>query len=383
MFRSILFWLHLVAGVVAGVVILLMSATGVALTFQPQILAGVRSELRQLQPPQDGAERLSIEALVARAQAHNPEAKPSAVTIAPNPNEAVIVRFGRRQALYLNPWTGDVLDDPASGWQRMFTALTSWHRWLGTEGEGRAVGKAITGASNLAFVVLGVTGLYLWFPNRWKWKRFRRLLWFRRNLSANARDLNWHQVIGFWTLPVILVLAVSGVVISYPWAQRLVYTLSGEPAPPPGRPGPPQVDVPTPPEGTAVLGLDALVAQAARQMPDFRELTAQLGPAQEAAHFTLKQTGGFPAFASTALALDPHTADVLYRASFEDQTTGRRMRGWLRFLHTGEALGWIGQLVAGLASAGGVLLVWTGLFMSWRRFERFRRRRKAAAQAAV
>jgi hypothetical protein len=31
-----------------------------------------------------------------------------------------------------------------------------------------------------------------------------------------------------------------------------------------------------------------------------------------------------------------------------------------RFTHTGEAFGWIGQTVAGIASFGGVMLVWTG-----------------------
>ena len=34
--RTVFFWLHLTAGVVAGAIILLMSATGVALTFERQ-----------------------------------------------------------------------------------------------------------------------------------------------------------------------------------------------------------------------------------------------------------------------------------------------------------------------------------------------------------
>ena len=46
---------------------------------------------------------------------------------------------------------------------------------------------------------------------------------------------------------------------------------------------------------------------------------------------------------------------------------------WLRFLHTGEALGWPGQLVAGIASLGGVMLVWTGLALAVRRLAYTRR----------
>jgi uncharacterized iron-regulated membrane protein len=37
-FRSVLFWMHLAAGAAAGVVILIMSVTGVALTYEKQML---------------------------------------------------------------------------------------------------------------------------------------------------------------------------------------------------------------------------------------------------------------------------------------------------------------------------------------------------------
>ena len=38
LFRSVVFWMHLVCGVVAGVVVLIMSITGVALTYEKQML---------------------------------------------------------------------------------------------------------------------------------------------------------------------------------------------------------------------------------------------------------------------------------------------------------------------------------------------------------
>jgi hypothetical protein len=36
----------------------------------------------------------------------------------------------------------------------------------------------------------------------------------------------------------------------------------------------------------------------------------------------------------------------------------------LRFAHTGELFGLVGQTVAGIASAGGALLVWTGFALA-------------------
>ena len=47
-FRKILFWLHLIAGVVAGVIIFIMSATGVALAFEKEIIAWAERDVRRV-----------------------------------------------------------------------------------------------------------------------------------------------------------------------------------------------------------------------------------------------------------------------------------------------------------------------------------------------
>ena len=58
MFRKCLFWLHLSSGVVAGAVILMMSVTGVLLTFQPQIVDWANREYDTVQPPYQGRPEL-------------------------------------------------------------------------------------------------------------------------------------------------------------------------------------------------------------------------------------------------------------------------------------------------------------------------------------
>ena len=71
--------------------------------------------------------------------------------------------------------------------------------------------------------------------------------------------------------------------------------------------------------------------------------------------------------------MDPFTGKVLRREGYGDFNQARRVRFWLRFLHTGEALGWPGQLAAGLVSLGATLLVWTGFALAWRRLLRRKR----------
>ena len=69
--------------------------------------------------------------------------------------------------------------------------------------------------------------------------------------------------------------------------------------------------------------------------------------------------------------------DVVSYESFASLTTGRRIRNVMRFAHTGEVLGLAGQTVAGLVSAGGVVLVWTGIALALRRFGAWIKRRRS------
>ena len=54
----------------------------------------------------------------------------------------------------------------------------------------------------------------------------------------------------------------------------------------------------------------------------------------------------------------------------------------MRFLHTGESLGVLGQLVAALASLGGAVLAVTGIALSLRRLQAWRARRAAEISAS-
>jgi uncharacterized iron-regulated membrane protein len=85
--------------------------------------------------------------------------------------------------------------------------------------------------------------------------------------------------------------------------------------------------------------------------------------------------GGQPQMRHT-LTLDTATGAVVAYAPFSSQTTGQKARSWIRFLHTGEALGIVGQTIAGLVSLTSVIMVWTGLALAWRRLvvPLFRRR---------
>jgi uncharacterized iron-regulated membrane protein len=123
--------------------------------------------------------------------------------------------------------------------------------------------------------------------------------------------------------------------------------------------------------------LDSLWARAAQQVPDWRSINLRLATsANTPAVFAIDRgNGGQPQLRST-LTLDAATGEVVRWEPFESQSTGRRLRSWTRFTHTGEYYGLLGQTIAGLVSAGGVLLVYTGLSLALRRLFGWNRRRQ-------
>ena len=191
--------------------------------------------------------------------------------------------------------------------------------------------------------------------------------------TGKARDWNWHNVFGFWMLVPITVMSATGMVISYSWASDLVYRAVGEE--PPARRGAPQQarsgDGPQPdrsahPAATST-GLAAYFETVAADQPAWTTISLQLGKdgVQSA---TVKQPSDWPRTASTTIRVNPTDGTIIERATFADMSTGRQARSWMRYLHTGQALGWWGQLIGGLGCIAGCILVYTGFALSWRRF---------------
>lgn len=424
-FRKTVFWIHLAAGLIAGISIGIMCFTGVALAFEKDVVAWSESDARRVTPPAADAPRLTLTELARRVTEAKPDARPTGITVSGDPHDAVTFTFGRDGALYADPYTGEVRVPASTRVHDFLHVLEDWHRVLAIGGDRRPLGKAINGACNIAFFFLAVSGLYLWWPRNWSWSGFKAVAVFNWRLTGKARDFNWHNAIGLWCAPVLIVLTLTAMPISYRWAGNAVYRLVGEEPPAaPGQPAngtpavapgrnstSPVVEIVPPPQSARPVDRDVLLATAQRSFPRWQSITFRLANPQRGAQpasrpsgesggaaslpradsserprsearrnadggtraaqpitVLIKEPGSWPRTATTTLTLHPYSGEILKTEGFADLSTGRQIRGWMRFLHTGEALGAGGQFVAGLACLGGCFLVYTGFALAWRRF---------------
>ncbi|MCA8901089.1 MAG: PepSY domain-containing protein [Hyphomonas sp.] len=370
--RRIIFWIHFVCGLATGIAILIMSVTGVLLTYERQMLESARAGSVQ---PADGAVALTADEVVAAAISAG--AGPGAtITLTREARLPVVVSKGRRDSLLLDSYTGAPVEDAAAGANTFFSRITAIHRWLAFTGTRTEAGAAVMGVSNLVFGLLLLTGAVLWWPKMWKWAFVKTQLFFRRGLpNAKARHYNWHHVLAAWAAVPLAAIILSGAVFSYAWANRLVYAAFGEVPPQRGAaasPGDGPAESLAPP--SEITTYAEAVARAVDTEPHWRRVILTL-PAPAAPHIavTVDRGNGAQASARTALLVSRDAARPGVTVAVDASTPAGRARRFVRFLHTGEVYGWIGQTIAGLASLAAVVLVYTGLSLGIRRLVRMRR----------
>lgn len=224
LFYRISAWLHLWLGLVTGIVVVIVSITGAILTFE--------EELRYLFQPYQHAESqgrdfLSPSVLAESVKKEFQVPGVSAVIYRGEGRTAVVPWYGDRKNLLVNfvdPYTGkpvhsQKLDDD---FYRIMI-IGHYQLWLP-----RKIGKPVVAYSTLIFVVTLITGMVLWWPK--KWTRRSRDQSFLIRVKSSFKRLNYdlHNVLGFYSLLIALILALTGMVYGMEWFNNAVYwTASG------------------------------------------------------------------------------------------------------------------------------------------------------------
>lgn len=384
MFRKSVFWIHLVAGLVCAIPLVLVAFTGVLLSFEPQAIKRVERDMNRVEvlPSSDP---LPLDSLVVAARRVQ-SGKVTAVTVASGATQAAVVRFGKDGAVRVNPRTAEVQGTTTSV-HAVFAWLERIHRWLGS----REIGGKITGVSVLLCLLLSVSGMFLWWPRNLK--AMGRVVFPRRGLHGRARDWQWHNALGILALPFLLVLSSTGAVMAWPRAEAAMFRALG--SEPPKRAGSPaEAGMRGPREeggsrrlpeaggrGTSEsVGADSLLPEASVRFPMQAMMDTALVRAPEGWRSATLRFPDRPGTGSTVLFLAPDQTPRLGTSvvlkpdgSFAEVKLPRsdlafRLRAILRPVHTGEQFGILGQALMALASLATLVLVWTGTAMSWRRF---------------
>jgi len=367
--------IHLWLGLTLGVLGVLIGISGSLLVFDHDIDAIFNPQRYAVSGPQVA---LSYSAYAANAaQALEGRGRAAFVRL---PEEAgmpvVVIARGRGDGggnfrVYIDPPTGRVLDTVPGG--GFFGWLHSFHENLTLR---EYYGREIVGAVGIAMLISSLSGLYLWWPARGRW---REALGFRRGLTATR---NLHYVCGFYGFVVLATLSFTGIFIAYTEAGRTTVATFTSISPPARN-----IQAPAAPEVAKALPLDAAVDIAKALYPVETVWSVDLPNGPRGTYRVNLSEPGVPTMQparGSVVFIDPYSGTVLRRIDASTRTGGDNFLALQRNLHSGERLGIIGRIVICIVGLLPLLFLITGITM-WLKQRRVRAgvAIKAAAGVAV
>jgi uncharacterized iron-regulated membrane protein len=383
-YRRVWRW-HFFAGLLVAPVLLVLALTGALYLFDAEIDAWWTRDIGTVAPTTAARPLGEQEAAV---QAAYPGATLKRYQHPPAPDRAAIwgleTRDGRALDVYVDPYRARIAGTLDSGARPMAIAAALHGRLMA----GR-VGGWVVEAAACWTLVLVVTGLYLWWPRRWRWSG---VLVPRLAHGERRRWRDLHAIPGAVNAVLVLFLVLSGLPWSGFWGVQLASlgTLSAATEPSPNfRDAPPVAGV-SAATGHAHDTTDVALPWAVRHAPV---------PAGQPGAFTLEQLlalalergvradeprlrllyptgpqGVFTVSHVTARAqdqrtlyVDPRDGRVVDDIGWDRYSPLAKAVEWGVMVHLGRQYGLANQL-AGLAVCGAIVVaVVAGVVHWWRR----------------
>jgi uncharacterized iron-regulated membrane protein len=211
--RKALFQIHLWTGIGVGIYVVLISVSGSAIVFRNELYKGLWPGPKIV--PISGP-RLSRDALKKAVHQAWPHYSVTYIWESKRKDEATEVWIERdgvskpkTNGRLVDPFTGRDLGPsrPAS------IGVLAWLSDLHINLLAGDTGRKVNGMLAIFVVILGVTGLMIWWPGT---GRLRRSLVI--DFRTNWKRLNWdlHSVVGFWTFAFVFIWGVTGVYLVFP-----------------------------------------------------------------------------------------------------------------------------------------------------------------------
>lgn len=358
-FKKTLLFIHRWLGFISGLVVFIVSITGCIFCFQDEIQDVVHSyrKVEVQNKPYIAPSILKAEALKGRKGAtasyiyYYGIGRPAGVLVTDKKEGLLFV--------YQNPYTGKIThtESPTSNF---FIIVEYIHLYLLLPAN---IGTLVVGISVVIFVVLMITGIILWWPKRKSdRKRSFTIKWGGRWRRVNY-DL--HNVLGFYATSVAIILAITGLSISFDWMREGIYAAANL-----GK---------AHPEEKVVFKSDSLLngkKMDTTQVINKAYLAAKAGSPKAEMFLIYDDAGkagavGVTAYAealhyykSDSYAFDKYTGKLLNRTVHEQKSAGMKMNNMNYDIHVGQILGLPGKIIAFLASLICASLPVTG-FIIW------------------
>jgi uncharacterized iron-regulated membrane protein len=358
--RRAVFQIHLWAGILVSLYVVIIALTGAVLVFEDELTS---TTLPASLSPLNSSRLASIPAVMQQFQQSYPGARVNEIDT-PWPT----VPAYRLQAFSATGSEFNLAADPVTA--SLYRQPYSWVNWVHDLHVylllGSAHGEQVNGIGAAILLLLSVTGILLWWQGLRNWSRALLI-----NLRCNWRRINFdaHHAIGIWTLAIVLWWSISGVYFG--WYKQFVSVVNAI-SPLQGMLSPPLPQHLS--AGAQRAPLVAIVAAAQQASPHGR-LFSLSDPSLQGtlvyALMDLRNAGDFSH--RDIVTIDTTNAQVLTVWHYgQNHSAGDWFIWFMHPLHFGTLWGMGFKVIWFLLGLSLAILSATGVLMYWNRFLRHR-----------
>jgi len=219
-FKKINAWLHLWLGLASGIVVFILGITGCILVFKVEINK-YASPWTRVEIP-EGGKMLPPSVLYKAVEKAVPNREIESVWYH---GQGMTSRFRIHEmdsTVFVNPYNAEVVAIGQLNDFFHFFEDGHYYLWLP-----QRIGRQVTGWGTFIFFLLLISGLILWWPKNLKKANVNKS--FKIKWSGKFKRVNYdlHNVLGFYSIIVALILAFTGLIMSFAWFNAGVYWLAG------------------------------------------------------------------------------------------------------------------------------------------------------------
>lgn len=246
------------------------------------------------------------------------------------------------KSAFINPYNGEVLS--VKNYKQDFFIVVKYIHWNLLLND--KYGQPIVGYATLIFVILLISGLILWWPKNLKKANLDKS--FSIKWKSNFKRINYdlHNVLGFYTVFIALILALTGMVFAMKWFEKMVYVIANQSTIPPKF-------VSSFSDSTQISSknpLDRAFYTAKNSMPEAQRIGLIPAAGTKSVIYISGYRDPETYYNYDQLQFDQYSGKLLNRQNYRDKNKGEKIIGMNYDIHVGAILGLPGKILMFLVS---------------------------------
>jgi uncharacterized iron-regulated membrane protein len=256
--------------------------------------------------------------------------------------------------VFVNPYTGQVTGE-YNRRQSFLYSIEMFHRFLLAGKD--SLGDWVVSISTLLFLVILITGVILWWPKTKNIMKQRLKIKWGGSTKRLVHDL--HLVTGFYTSIFLIVIALTGLIMTFKFANQALFAITGsklvkeQPKVPQSKYQP----------GVEALKVDAALQSIAAQTSLADYYTVRLPKDSSAVYSVSVLPKGAVETTADTYYIDQYSGGIAGSQLFAAKSLGQRVRAFVKPVHTGSVYGIPTKVISFIVCLLSLIFPVTGVMM--------------------